>query len=155
VKPFEALGEMSQREACLQVFRALSVGVWISEQDLHARVEELTGTECEKASVKGAAYAAREVMAAGHEPTVDWYMKGYKRLDTSEQVSAVRKRLRRAKRSVGRVVNWSGAALANPELPAPERHAMHQLHMMKLRSDDLEQQRASKQRPRAVEASPD
>lgn len=145
--PFEVQGEVSQVAACLEVFRGLSPGDWVSLHDLHAQVEELTGATISFESLKGAAWQAGESLPKNNELGIDWYMNGYKRHDAVALAEAAKERGRRAYRDVRRAVARVGAALSQPDLPDPNRHEMqmyqHGLHQTK----GLLGRRQNKQRP--------
>lgn len=151
VEPFRPLGEISQRHACLTVFRTMQPGDWISLEDLADQVEELTGNSVSTASLKGATWAAREDLAKAGEVGVEWYLGGFKRLTAQGQVEAATKRQRKVVRQFGRMVNWTKAALANPEVQGPERWALQQQQDQEIRAKDLAERRAGKHRPPASE----
>lgn len=154
VEPFRPLGEISQRHACLTVFRSMQPGDWISLEDLEGQVEELTGAPALTASLRGAAYLAREDLAKSGEVGVEWYMGGFKRLTAQGQVEAATKRQRKVVRQFGRMVNWTKAALANPEVRGPDRHRLQQQHDQEIKAKDLAERRAGKHRPPVSEGQP-
>lgn len=146
-EPFQAQGAMSQRDACLIVFRAMEVGEWIEAAELVHRVRELIEYDGSAESIHGAAWSARENLAASAEVGVEAHLGGYKRLTADGQVQAATKRLRRARRGIKRTVRWAGAALANPEVTGPDRLRMERIRSIHVAQSQLEERRALRRRP--------
>lgn len=145
--PFEIQGEMSQVAACLEVFRALEPGGWVSLHDLHAQVRDLTKTPISFDSLKGAAWHAGERLPRNHELGIDWYMGGYKRHDSVALAHAAETRLDRAIKDLIRLGTRTKAALSQPDLPAPYRNRMEQLQVNSLRQAALSERRKNRFRP--------
>ncbi len=145
---FAPRGAMSARDACRQVFEGLKVGEWIEVGDLAHRVAELTEvSDWSIDSVRSAAWAANEALTADEIAATEWYMGGYRRLDTEGQLAAARKRQERLRKAHRRTVSWASAALANPEVTGPDRHQMTILAQVQIRQKELEERRAARPGP--------
>ncbi|HEY6797028.1 MAG TPA: hypothetical protein VI248_20335 [Kineosporiaceae bacterium] len=138
---------MSMKDACLEVFRAMAPGAWISVDDLAYQVRELTQADCETGSVARAAHAARDALAARHELGVGSYQDGYRRLDATGQVAAVDKLKRKFLIGLVRIGDYAGAALERAELTQEQRHRMQAAVRVAAWQEDLEARRARRRRP--------
>lgn len=147
LSPFQRKGEMSQVDAVLTVFRALGPGDWVSQQDLHAQVRDLTGTDVSLDSLQSASWQAGERLPRNGELGVDWHMGGYKRQDSVALCQAAEVRLDRAIKDLARLDVRTDTALRQPDLPAPNRHRMEHLHSNNIRQVALSARRKGKQRP--------
>lgn len=144
---FEPVGNMSRREACLEVFRAMKPGDWMGIEELLDKVEESTGETIPEQALRHAAWTAREELAKKSEVGVEAYKGGYKRLLADGQVAAAEKRLKRVRRGVRRTVRWAGAALANPEVVGPDRLRLERIRSVSVAQKELDERRAEKRRP--------
>lgn len=148
ITPFQVQGEMSQVAACLIVFRELApADGWVSMQDLHARVQELTATEVGLASLKGAAWHAGETLVREGQLGVDYYMGGYKRHNAESLADSAEVRLDRAVRDLSRMDTRVNAALQQPELPPWKTHRLQHLQSNKVKQVALQARRQNRHRP--------
>ena len=146
--PFEPKGSISLREACLVVFREMQPGQWVSYADLQHAIGELAEVgPVDLQSAQGAAWRARETLALHGEVGVEPHMGGYKKLEPQGQYEAAVKRARKTGRAARRTMRWNAAARANPELPAPERAALEEMHRVGVAQRELESRREKRQRP--------
>lgn len=144
---FEPQGVMSQREACLSVFRDMQPGEWIQAEDLVYRVQALTQVQAEPLSVIGAAWAARNTLDTLREIGMDAVYGGYRRRTPDRQVDAVFGRVRRVRNAARRLVHVSRAALANPEVAGPDRQRVEKVLEIQQKQAELTARRAQRYAP--------
>lgn len=144
---FTPNGTISIREAVVDRFRALEPREWISEQELHSHVEEVTEATVLFTSFKSACWQAGETLVREGDLGVDAYMGGYRRHDAEALADSAEVRLTRATRDLSRMDIRAAAALTKPELPPWRIHRLQLLQAAEVKQKALAVRRQNRHRP--------